>query len=106
MQKVLITLLLTISVTGCNRQNSLPNEILVTLPAIAVDGTKWGFEANKMTGKIDELVIGEDGKKKDYKVGDEININGQNYLVKEFLYDEHYLENKKGGVIVKLQSKK
>ncbi len=77
----MIILIFLIIMTGCSQQNSLPNEVEVPLPAHSADGTKWGFEADKTTGKIAYLIIGEGRAKKTYKSGDEINIGGQRYIV-------------------------
>ncbi|GGJ80754.1 hypothetical protein GGR02_000875 [Anoxybacillus voinovskiensis] len=104
MKKVFIVFFIfSVLLSSCsNTTFSLPNNIVFPLPGTSKDNTEWRGEANKMTGKIDELVIIKDGRKKyRYKIGDSINVEGKTYILEGFVYEE----NNNGKISVVLKAK-
>lgn len=108
MKQVLVKMaLVSILLTGCSTAHDLPNNIEVMLPTTSENGMQWTFSANKMTSEIDNLILeSENGKKRNYKVGDIINLKGKEFTVIQFIYPEEYLETKEGDVYVQLKDEK
>jgi hypothetical protein len=72
----------SLTLTGCNTLSyELPERMGIPVPGKSWDGTQWSVEADKMNGEFNQLYIGESSDRKGFKVGDEIRINGHNYVL-------------------------
>ncbi len=78
----MILLVLSSTLIGCSKTSyELPERMGIPVPGESWDGTRWFVEADKMSGELNQLYIGESSDRKGYKVGDEIRIKGNDFIV-------------------------